>query len=88
MIYYDQLLELTEFQWNYLQSRLEVKMTVLNLVELIKQRDRLIEYLRLKVDMNDWHGVADAAMDLREVEAQMSLHRQLVPVERRNESDY
>lgn len=26
-------------------------------------------YLSMKVDERDWHGVADAAMDLRELEA-------------------
>lgn len=28
-----------------------------------------IRYLELKVKERDWHGVADAAMDLREIEA-------------------
>jgi hypothetical protein len=27
------------------------------------------EYLLMKVKTRDWHGVADAAMDLRELEA-------------------
>lgn len=27
------------------------------------------EYLLMKVRTRDWHGVADAAMDLREIEA-------------------
>lgn len=35
-----------------------------------EQRRRLIEYLHMKVEQQDWHGVADAAMDLRELEAQ------------------
>lgn len=29
----------------------------------------LIEYLRVKLNEHDWHGVADAACDLRELEA-------------------
>lgn len=33
------------------------------------QRETLIDYLLLKVQQMDWHGVADAAMDLRELEA-------------------
>lgn len=61
---------------------------MIGLADLIKQRDRLVEYLKLKVEMNDWHGVADAAMDLREVEAQMTMFRQVGPVERKNEADY
>ena len=32
-------------------------------------RELLIEYLKLKVHEEDWHGVADAAMDLRELDA-------------------
>lgn len=28
-------------------------------------------YLRMKLDQRDWHAVADAAMDLREMEAQL-----------------
>jgi hypothetical protein len=30
----------------------------------------LMEYLKAKVDREDWHGVSDAANDLRELEAQ------------------
>lgn len=29
----------------------------------------MIAYLMLKVKQRDWHGVADAAMDIREMEA-------------------
>ena len=32
-------------------------------------RATLILYLRMKTDEEDWHGVADAAMDLREHDA-------------------
>lgn len=28
----------------------------------------LIEYLKVKVEERDWHGVSDAANDLREIE--------------------
>lgn len=31
--------------------------------------DVMIAYLMLKVRQRDWHGVADAAMDIREMEA-------------------
>ena len=34
-----------------------------------EQRRVLIDYLRAKVDLGDWHGVSDAANDLREIEA-------------------
>lgn len=29
----------------------------------------IVGYLRIKVEQRDWHGVADAANDLREMEA-------------------
>ena len=32
-------------------------------------KEVMIEYLLLKVRQQDWHGVADAAMDIREMEA-------------------
>lgn len=35
-----------------------------------RQRQTLIDYLLHKVEIADWHGVADAAMDLRELEAE------------------
>lgn len=36
-----------------------------------EHRKVLIEYLLAKVAVNDWHGVSDAANDLRVLEAQM-----------------
>jgi hypothetical protein len=32
-------------------------------------RDILIQYLLMKVQYEDWHGVSDAANDLRELDA-------------------
>jgi hypothetical protein len=34
------------------------------------QRGILIEYLHVMIARCDWHGVADVAMDLRELEAE------------------
>jgi hypothetical protein len=34
------------------------------------QRQILIEYLQVMVAREDWHGVADVAMDIRELEAE------------------
>lgn len=34
-------------------------------------RETLIAYLKLKVEEADWHGVSDAANDLRVLEAHM-----------------
>lgn len=38
---------------------------------LPERKSTLIAYLRMKVDEQDWHGVADAAMDLRELEIEI-----------------
>ena len=38
-------------------------------------RQRLIDYLLLKVEEADWHGVSDAANDLRVMEAKHELAR-------------
>lgn len=45
----------------------------MTLLDLEKRKTRMIDYLQLKVQEADWHGVADAAMDLREIEAQQKL---------------
>jgi hypothetical protein len=37
------------------------------LSKLIKQKQGMVEYLELKLSQEDWHGVADAAMDIREI---------------------
>lgn len=34
-----------------------------------EKREILVAYLKLKVQEGDWHGVSDAACDLRELEA-------------------
>jgi hypothetical protein len=33
------------------------------------QKEVLLEYLQVMIELQDWHGVADVAMDLRELEA-------------------
>lgn len=45
--------------------------------KLQKRKEGMVRYLLLKVDEEDWHGVADAAMDIREIEAQMYLLEEL-----------
>ena len=40
-------------------------------LELLDHKQQLINYLLSKVKAADWHGVADAAMDLRELDAQI-----------------
>lgn len=34
-----------------------------------EKRKTLIEYLLMKVEQSDWHGVSDAANDLRDLES-------------------
>lgn len=36
----------------------------------------LIDYLRMKVTLEDWHGVSDAANDLRELDAKEAGRRE------------
>lgn len=44
-------------------------------------REVLIAYLKMKVEQADWHGVSDAANDLRVLEAQQgSSHPQITHV--------
>ena len=43
------------------------------LEEAMTDKEVMIEYLLLKVRQQDWHGVADAAMDIREMEAKKCL---------------
>lgn len=38
------------------------------------QRQALINYLQLMVSRSDWHGVSDAANDLRVLEAEQLAH--------------
>jgi hypothetical protein len=35
------------------------------------QRDILLEYMQVMIARSDWHGVSDAANDLRVLEAEM-----------------
>lgn len=41
--------------------------------QLAAVRQNLIDYLYAKVGSEDWHAVADAAMDLREVDAKLEI---------------
>jgi hypothetical protein len=44
-----------------------------------EKRARLIQYLYMKITEGDWHGVSDAANDLRELEAEWKVERKLLP---------
>lgn len=43
---------------------------VARLEDLSEKKARLVGYLTDKRDESDWHGVADAAMDLRDIESE------------------
>lgn len=43
-------------------------------VEALKaRRDLMIQYLKLRLELDDLHGVQDAASDIREIDAQIAL---------------
>jgi hypothetical protein len=37
------------------------------------QKKEMIAYLKLKLEQEDWHGVMDAAADIREIVAKMQI---------------
>ncbi len=41
--------------------------------QLQNQRNVMIEYLKLRLELCDWHGVQDAASDIREIEAALKV---------------
>lgn len=43
------------------------------ILELGEQRTQLIAYLLSKIKAADWHASADACMDLREIDAKLSI---------------
>ena len=52
-----------------------MEMTNYRIVELVERRNVLITYLRVKLVEQDWHGIADAANDLRETDAALAVWR-------------
>lgn len=52
---------------------LEVDKIVDALNSLIEKRKTMVAYLELKVEEQDWHGVQDAASDLRDIDTEMSI---------------
>ncbi len=45
--------------------------------QLVKRRGVTIADAQMKLEVGDWHGCADACMDLREIDAQITLFDQL-----------
>lgn len=48
--------------------------------ELEQSKKLMVSYLQLKLSEEDWHGVADAAMDLRDIEAKLLMLKEKIEV--------
>ena len=55
---------------------MKTKEAIQGSISTLKHRkEQMIDYLLMKVEIGDWHGVADAAMDIREIDAEIrALH--------------
>lgn len=53
--------------------------TANRIIDLAEQREALVAYVLAKVRAADWHAVQDAAVDLRELEARLSMLKELRP---------
>ena len=51
-----------------------------NIEALEKKRVRLHEYVIMKLEERDYHGVADAAMDLREIQREIEVLSRIAPM--------
>jgi len=38
---------------------------------LLSSRPKLVDYLKMKLEAEDWHGVQDAASDLRDLDSEL-----------------
>lgn len=47
------------------------------LTALLERRRIMLEYLKLRLELDDLHGVQDAASDIREIDAQAAMLRSL-----------
>lgn len=45
--------------------------------KLEEHKRRMIDYLKMRLDLEDWHGVQDAASDIREIDAQLRLLKEM-----------
>jgi hypothetical protein len=52
----------------------------LQIEKLKKEKTGMTNYLLLKVEQEDWHGVSDAAMDIREIQAKIVVLEENVSV--------
>lgn len=42
-------------------------------MSLLEDREILVVYLKMKTRVEDWHAVADASMDIREIDSKLEL---------------
>ena len=49
--------------------------------DLLEQKTSLVAYLASKLKAGDWHAVQDAASDIREIDAKLSVLAEIVPTE-------
>jgi hypothetical protein len=52
-------------------------MKISTLEQLQKRRDIVVQDMAAKLEAEDWHGVADCAMDCREIDATIKILMQL-----------
>ncbi len=51
----------------------------MNQIHQLKERRKvLIDYLKMKAEMEDWHGVRDACVDIELIDAQIKLLTELL----------
>lgn len=47
------------------------------IIDLEQERLTMLTYLHTKIKVEDWHGVADAAMDLREIDREIKVRKSI-----------
>jgi hypothetical protein len=46
------------------------------IAKLVEQRKVMFDYLLLRVELQDMHGIQDAASDIREIDAKLAILRE------------
>lgn len=46
------------------------------IIQLLDHRERMVAYLKMKLEDEDWHGVQDAGSDLRDIDSELKGLRQ------------
>lgn len=56
-----------------MSEQYSMEVLTVKIKELEEEKKNIIAYLQSKIKSSDWHAVADAAMDLREIDAKLSV---------------